>query len=242
MSLRERGIALFTRLTEWSELEPSFRRRLGAIVTALTLMMVMSCLVLGILAASIIAPPLFSKSAFSADNLVNGARSNPTYPIEPEKPVVAPTEAAQHIAVVQVSPTVTALPTGVTTTTTTPLPTATTLPPTCPPTGNAAPTLAGNSVRLGTAPAPMLAACPTVLYISAPNQLNVPISITLFFGKTYQAECTIATTAARTDARGAAAIPFVVPPTTCFRGSILTTGTIIVGTDASADATLPANG
>ncbi|HKD73882.1 MAG TPA: hypothetical protein VKB76_00250, partial [Ktedonobacterales bacterium] len=103
------------------------------------------------------------------------------------------------------------------------------------------PALQGRSVRDGTVPTPMIAGCPTTLYISAPTLPNMPITVSLYFGRSFAPSCIVNLASSQTDSTGVAQITFTVPSGTCILGRIMTTGMILVGNDSSANASLPAN-
>jgi|GEM_PF-3659008 len=231
-------------LAERRRREPMFRRQFAVLVAIGTFGLLISCISGGLLIGRVVAPNVFGPGPGGFGNQTSqlGIDLNPTFPIATSAAVNAVPGAIVRLPVANITATPLPSPSPSATIVATATILATPPPPSCPvvPSPPIA-TLSGGTARAGTFPAPMLAGCPAVLIVHAPAQAGAPLIITLYFGKTFQPPCIIAMTTPL-DAKGEVTVAFTVPPATCFRGSILTSGTISAGADTSSNANMPAIG
>jgi hypothetical protein len=225
---------------------------LSLLLTALTLLFSGGCLVLGLTMAHTIAPQWFAPDERIASNSTSQSANYPIAPLAPGP--AAPDPAPIPVATSALGmPTASLSPTPMPGATPTPLPfgqptatpptdaTATPIPTAACPDLAGLPTLSGRSVQDGVIPAPLIGGCPALLVIAASSQANAPIVGTLTFGTLDPAGCTVALSGT-TDAGGNATLRFTVPGTDCFRGSIITSGQLVVGDDSSANTSFQAEG
>ncbi len=186
------------------------------------------------------APQLFTGGdAISSTSALTGSDGQVTFPLDPDRAGgPRPSSNAQFVATAQFAPTLVPSPTPYGAT---PNPDNVTIPATCP-TPGPAPALTGATVRDGASPAPLFAGCPVSLYISAPGQPNTQVIISLTFGTANSRSCSVYSNSGRTDDRGNAVIHFTVPGNVCFHGTIITSGSIFVGANSSANANFIAAG
>jgi hypothetical protein len=214
----------------WEE-DLAFRHALSFLLTAITLAG------LGICYVTVVLVIHHVQSGDDGKVIVLGADTNPVnYPLPILTPYpmgdLPPPLAVATSIIAEATPTPQPSPTA--------LPTPTPSTANCPsPTGQ--PQLSGRTVLDATLPAPLIAGCPAELVIQAQTQFNAPVAVTLTFGTIDPTGCTVTLNGA-TDASGSATLAFTVPGTSCFRGSIITSGQIVVGGDATANANFLAEG
>lgn len=221
----------------WEE-DLAFRHALSFLLTAITLAFIGGCWLAVVLVVHHV------QSGHDGQVIVLGADTNPVnYPIAAPSPIptvnlppplaVATSIFAESTPSPQPSPTPLPVPTA--TGSATPITVAN-----CP-SLTGVPQLTGHTVQDATLPAPLIAGCQAELVIQAQTQFNAPVFVTLTFGTMNPTGCTI-TLSGATDAGGNATLVFTVPDTSCFRGTVITTGQILVGGDATANANFLAQG
>ncbi len=222
------------------EVDSGFRHSASLLVTALTLSLVVLCLFVTLVVAHGIVPQWFGLAPGGA-NPGMGQGNIATFPVAPlhplpTNPAMAPVAVATSALGSPEQPTPTA-------TTASPTPAVTATPtgggtPSCPALTQA-PTLGGRSVQDGMVPAPLQGGCPAQLIIHAATHPNSVVAVTLTFGNLDPIGCTL-TLSGTTDGAGDAALSFTVPGNHCFYGTIITSGTITVGGDNSANVNFAA--
>ncbi|MBA3823385.1 MAG: hypothetical protein H0X24_05675 [Ktedonobacterales bacterium] len=224
------------------EVDIGFRRSFSLLVTAITLTLVGMCLIATVLVAHQVAPQWFGGAPGGANpGAAHGGDA--TFPVAPLRPMptaadLAPVAVATSPLgpLTQPTPTPASSPLPTATATATPFTVNT---PTCAPLTQP-PILGGRTVQDGTAPTPLQGGCPAQLIIHASTHPDAPIAVVLTFGHLDPIGCTITFTGT-TDGVGNAALAFTVPGNQCFHGTILTSGTITVGSDNSANTTFAAD-
>jgi hypothetical protein len=218
------------------EFDASFRHSVSFLLAALTLALMGLCIFLGWSIAHTAMPQWFAHAPIQVSD---GDQQNVNYPLAAITPMPAQNEPAPMAVATSALPGPTPSPSP--TPKVSPTPTfPTPVPPVCPSLGGTPP-LTGRQVQDGTNPTPLVGGCPANLVIVAASRPNAPITVTLTFGTADPIACTLTLTGT-TDAQGNATLPLRVPGTHCFRGNILTTGTVTVGGDTSANANFSAQG
>ncbi len=240
--------SFLTTLADRWEADPVVRGRLSALLALFTLVGMVFCFALALLVVRRFITPQAANfsQAYIAPDIANG---HPLFPIatpqagapqDVSTPLVVPTTTLPVPTPTLASqPTVTA--TAITGTPPgaagTPTNGVATCPPVVPPSN-----LTGTRILDGAGPTPLIAGCPGAIYINAPNDPDAPITINLSFSLNNPGACTLNIANVWTDARGQATVTFTVPGTYCVRGTVMTTGTITIGSDTSANANFMANG
>lgn len=223
------------------EADAAFRRSFSLLVTAVTLALVGLCLLTAAIVAHQVAPQWFGGAPGGANpGASHGGEA--TFPVAPLLPMptvpnIAPVVVATSLVGPLAQPTPTPASSPSATAVVTETPTMASAPTCLPLTGQ--PTLGGRTVQDGTLPTPLQGGCPAQLIIHAVTHPSAPVAVALTFGNLDPIGCTVIFTGT-TDGAGNAALPFTVPGSRCFHGTVLTSGTITVGGDPSANATFAA--
>jgi hypothetical protein len=229
-------LEIFEQFAERWERDRHFRHYMHAALTILTIALVILLISSGYLAAQHIAPWLFtdaasSSSATAASNNAHSSVGFPILPVAPHDRLEPTTYPVPYTHAMKPTP---RAPTP------TPTPTFPVAPPGCPSLAGTPAYSSNSPIQDATLPNPMHAGCPAMIHINAPTHPNGKITISLTFGVLSQLACSINNSSGQTDAQGKAAIVIIVPPSSCFHGTTITSGLITVDGDASANANLAA--